>query len=65
MTIKSYNVDFSVQLVDSSPEEAARQAWRGLTEHGILPVANVTDEDGKQSEVDLEEIAQRTAGVTV
>jgi hypothetical protein len=59
--MKTYRVEFSIDVSAESPEAAAKRGWELLTAPDAwLPVAEVTEHDGDgwPTTVDLEEEAK-------
>lgn len=60
MPMKIYHVEFAIDLVAETPEEACKRAWELMTQaDSLLPVGTVLDvRSGDREDIDLQELAE-------
>ena len=58
--MKIYHVEFAIDVVAETSEEACRHAWKLMTQScALLPVGTVVDpESGKREKIDLQGLAE-------
>ena len=58
--MKLYHVEFAIEVMADTAEEACRRAWELMTQSdSLLPVGTVVDPDsGSREHIDLQELAE-------
>lgn len=61
--MKTYHVEFAIEVDADNPQEACKRAWELLSGPGaMLPVGEVIEHegDGFREQVDLQELEEKT-----